>query len=81
VTGAGAVVNRVRQDVGQRRTPLLHDLIADELALATKKPGYIRVGCERTAGAKFLWADSSERRNTEAIRRLRWELCGRADVA
>jgi hypothetical protein len=26
-------------------------------------------------------ADSSERRNTEAIRRLRWELCGRADVA
>jgi TraM recognition site of TraD and TraG len=26
-------------------------------------------------------ADSSERRNTEAVRRLRWELCGRLDVA
>jgi hypothetical protein len=26
-------------------------------------------------------ADSSERRNIEAIRRLRWELCGRPGVA
>jgi hypothetical protein len=26
-------------------------------------------------------ADSSERRNTEVIRRLRWELCGRLDAA
>ena len=32
-------------------------------------------------GAKYLRADSSERRNTEAIRELRWELCRRLDVA
>jgi hypothetical protein len=32
-------------------------------------------------GAKLGEADFSERRNTEAIRRLRWELCGRLDVA
>ena len=35
----------------------------------------------RPFGAKIHEADSSERRNAEAIRRLRWELCGRLDVA
>jgi uncharacterized membrane protein YoaK (UPF0700 family) len=39
-----------------------------------------------TAAMAHVWpilalADSSERRNTEVIRRLRWELCGRLDVA
>jgi hypothetical protein len=35
----------------------------------------------RAGRSRFRGADSRQRRNTEAMRRLRWELGGRPDVA
>jgi hypothetical protein len=46
------------------------------------RPAFGRVGSVGLARWPHIGpADSSERRNIEIIRRLRWELCGRLDVA